>query len=237
MLKIEKLEVINTLTDEEMREVGIASMNLTSGKGQEDAGGGSPSDDYAKAVKADGTFKLFKAGTGVNAALGLSAKLMVNDGEEPPTPFDLEASPSDVTVELHHDLVREFVFPKAESNSAVTTDIIVADGDLPLSVTTENGITVTATENEEVTNRLILKVADGMDAATAVKVTIKNVKIATGTASDPNLASDHKFKFCPVGDVHIDACCRFLDGKDVKPNETSFTIRAENPFTKVITLG
>lgn len=227
MLKIEKLKVINTLTDEEMREVGIASMHLTKDNAVADTTG----------IIADGTFKLFKAGAGVNAALGLSAVLVASKTVgNATTNYTLEAVPGDVEVELRHDLAREFVFPKGAS--FVTTDIIVADDDLsePAAVTVKSadGTAVTLS-NENVTDRLILALSAPATEATTVKVTIKNVKIATGVAEDPNM--HHSFKLCPVGDVHIDACCRFLDGKDVKPNETSFTIRAENPFTKVITLG
>lgn len=195
MLKL-VLDPVNKLTDEEMRKGGKAKITLATG------------------VEAEGTFKCFRAGVGINACITARGNFAA-------------------------DLVKDKTFVKegASARLWMSDDTVVT---VPSGTTAASGfdteIEVDSIDNVEAptgwtkalsgSGTLVLKPADTLDADTDVLVQLNVKEVATGHFVDPNC--NHPLKINPVGAVHIDACCQLKRLVGLKPNEHSFSIHVKD---------
>lgn len=194
MLKL-VLDQVNKLTDEEMRKGGKAKITLATG------------------VEAEGTFKCFRAGTGINACITACGNFeadnakFVKDGEGAASARLWMSDDTLVTI------------PK---------NTVVSSG-----FTTE--IEVDSTDNVEVPSEWTASVSDGklvltssltISEDTTVKVQLNVKEVATGRFVDPNC--NHPLVINPVGAVHIDACAQLVRLSGLKPNEHTFSIHVKD---------
>lgn len=194
MLKL-VLDQVNKLTDEEMRKGGKAKITLATG------------------VEAEGTFKCFRAGTGINACITACGNFTA---EEATFVKDGEGA--------------------ASARLWMSDDALVT---VPSSTTSETGFTteieVDSTDNVEVPatwtasvsdGRLVLTPDENLEAEKVVKVQLNVKEVATGRFVDPNC--NHPLIIKPVGAVHIDACCQLVRLSGLKPNEHTFSIHVKD---------
>ena len=189
------LDQVNKLTEEEMLKGGKAKITLATG------------------VEAEGTFKCFRAGTGVNACITASGNLtaekskFVKDG----------ASAASARLWMSDDVL--VTIPK---NTVVTSGF-----------TTE--IEVDSVDNVEVPDgweksvsggKLVLTSSITISEDTTVKVQLNVKNVATGRFVDPNC--NHPLVINPVGAVHIDACAQLVRLSGLKPNEHTFSIHVKD---------
>lgn len=197
MLKL-VLDPVNKLTDEEMRKGGKAKITLATG------------------VEAEGTFKCFRAGVGINACITARGNLAA-------------------------DLVNGKTFVKEGDGAAsarlwMSDDVVVT---VPSDTTASAGfltkIEVDSTDNIEVPTgwtkevsdgKLLLKPEEDLTEAKVVKVQLNVKEVATGHFVDPNC--NHPLTINPVGAVHIDACCQLKRLAGLKPNDHSFSIHVKD---------
>ena len=211
MLKL-VLDPVNKLTDEEMRKGGTAEITL----------------DASHAV-ATGTFKCFRAGTGVNACI--TAKGTFSAGE-----FNKDSA----AAVLKADLVRKVTLP-AGATSVEMPGFIPAfheEGDpgeevevIDVVVTGLDDVTASWIDNDDHNKGLKLTAA-AQAKATELTVTAKDAVVANGRFVDPNC--NHPLKVNPVGAVHIDACCQLKRLAGLKPNDHSFSIHVKDDPHAVI---
>ena len=206
MLKL-VLDPVNKLTDEEMRKGGKAKITLATG------------------VEAEGTFKCFRAGVGINACItargNLSAKdkQFVKDGE------------GAASAELTATLVRKVVLP-AGATSVEMPGFIPAsheEGDPAAEVI---DVVVTGLANvgkawiDGDHNKGLKLTATAQEKATELTVTAADAVVANGRFVDPNC--NHPLIINPVGAVHIDACAQLRNVSGLKPNDHSFSIHVKD---------
>ena len=189
------LDQVNKLTEEEMLKGGKAKITLATG------------------VEAEGTFKCFRAGTGINACITACGNLTAENAK--------------------------FVKDGASAASArlwMSDDVLVT---VPSSTTSETGfpteIEVDSTDNVELPDtwtasvsggKLVLKPAENLNAEQVVKVQLNVKEVATGHFVDPNC--HHPLIINKVGAVHIDACCQLVRLSGLKPNEHTFSIHVKD---------
>jgi hypothetical protein len=182
-------------------------------------------------VSAKGTFKLFEAGVGVNAALSLETEVT----EEKNIVVNNAAATANLA-KLTGTVVRRITFNAG-------TDVTV-DTKLPWT------LVETVKQEESGTNGIsLVKTADTITVKrdgqfttpATIDVEIKNHAVATGYLADSNInsgaATATALKVLAVGDIHIDALCQWRRHEGLKPNETHFNMRADDPHTKVLALG
>ena len=189
------LDQVNKLTEEEMLKGGKAKITLATG------------------VEAEGTFKCFRAGTGINACITARGNLTAEKAK----------------------FVKEGV-GAASARLWMSDDTLVT---VPSSTTSETGFT-TAIEVDSVDNvevpagwdksvsggKLVLKPTSNLDAEQVVKVQLNVKDVATGRFVDPNC--NHPLVINPVGAVHIDACAQLVRLSGLKPNEHTFSIHVKD---------
>ena len=207
MLKL-VLDPVNKLTDEEMRKGGKAKITLA------EATTDSAADPKLDGITAEGTFKCFRAGTGVNACI--TARGNFNNAN--PAHFDKAKANAVLTM----DLARKAIVPASES-VAEFPGLVAASLDKVTTSAGEAGWLVDADHKDAG-----LKVTLGAPAekATEVTVAVKDAVVANGHFVDPNC--NHILKINPVGAVHIDACCQLKRLAGLKPNDHSFSIHVKD---------
>ena len=196
------LDQVNKLTDEEMLKGGKAKITFATG------------------VEADGTFKCFRAGTGINACITACGN------------FTAENS--------------KFVKDAASARLWMSDDVLVT---IPKNTVVTSGfettIEVDSVDNVEVPEGWTKSVSGGKLVLTSSTITISddttvkvqlNVKeVATGHFVDPNC--NHTLIINPVGAVHIDACCQLVRLSGLKPNEHTLSIHVkDNPHAVVFSI-
>lgn len=182
-------------------------------------------------VPAKGTFKLFDAGTGINAALTLKTEVAVEK--------NIVVNNAAATANLANltgTVVHRVTF-SAGSNVPIVTDIPCTD---TYATSTFNGVTVEKYEVETDVYHIKLTRTGNFTTPATIDVEIPNIKVATGHLVDPNInsgaASTADLKVLAVGNLHIDAVCQWRRHEGLKPNETHFNMRADDPHTKVLAL-
>lgn len=194
MLKL-VLDQVNKLTDEEMRKGGKAKITLATG------------------VEAAGTFKCFRAGTGINACITACGNLTAEDAK-----FVKEGEgAASARLWMSDDIL--VTVPSGTTSATGFTTEIEAD--------TADNVEVPATWTASVSDgKLVLKPAENLDAEKVVKVQLNVKEVATGRFVDPNCK--HPLVINPVGAVHIDACCQLVRLSGLKPNEHTFSIHVKD---------
>lgn len=212
MLKL-VLDPVNKLTDEEMRKGGKAKITLATG------------------VEAEGTFKCFRAGVGINAcitargnfAAGLvKDKTFVKEGE------------GAASAELTATLVRKVVLPAGATSVEMpgfipATHTDTTDPEHPQEVI---DVVVTGLANvgkawiDDDSNKGLKLTAAAQEKATELTVTAADAVVAKGRFVDPNC--NHPLVINPVGAVHIDACAQLRNVSGLKPNDHSFSIHVKD---------
>ena len=183
-------------------------------------------DDDSNDVVCNGNFHLVNSGNAVDAAV-TAAGNFANAVEL--------TSPAAITAELTATFTRTLVF----TAGACDTGIVLPKDD-DTYVTTEftdkvsaNGATVTLSAAAHGDNPSTLKLAIA-DAEGKVDVTFTDVKVASGACEDPDC--NGAFKVKQLGPVHVNAICNWYGPNGLKPNPTSFTIRAidEHAITRTL---
>jgi len=179
-------------------------------------------------VSAKGTFKLFDAGVGVNAALTLETEvtedknIVVND-----------ATATANLAKLTGTVVHRVTF-NAGKDVQVDTKIPTSSGKTEDSGT--DGIALDTTGPT-----LVLTRTGTFTTPATIDVEIVKYPVATGYLVDRNInsgaAAPKVLKVLGVGNLHIDALCQWRRHEGLKPNETHFNMRADDPHTKVLALG
>lgn len=192
-----------------------------------------------KVVKATGEFKLFKAGTGTNAVLNLQSDFMREFNLNVNENTDLTNEDADNAgglAKLTGTVVHRVTFA-AGTDQTVDTGVTKPSGyfdssDIPTDV---DGIVLDHTDTG---TTLVLKRAGQHNLPLTVDVGIPDYPVATGHLADRNIGSGAAsvVTALAVGKVHIDAVCEYCKHVGLKPNQTSFNIRAMDPHTKVLTL-
>lgn len=208
MLKL-VLDPVNKLTDEEMRKGGKAKITFATG------------------VEAEGTFKCFRAGVGINACItargnfaadSVKNKTFVKDGDSAASARLWMSDDTAVTVPTGTTAADGFL-----------TEIEVDSTD---NVEVPDGWTATVNEN----GKLVLKPSANLTADTNVLVQLNVKEVATGHFVDPNC--NHPLVINPVGAVHIDACCQLKRLAGLKPNDHSFSIHVkDDPHAVVFSIA
>lgn len=194
MLKL-VLDQVNKLTDEEMRKGGKAVITLATG------------------VEAEGTFKCFRAGTGINACITARGNFTAEEAT-----FVKEGEGAASARLWMSDDMLVTVPSGTTSATGFTTEIEVDNTD-----NVEVPATWTATVSD---GKLVLKPAENLDAEKVVKVQLNVKEVATGRFVDPNC--NHPLVINPVGAVHIDACAQLVRLSGLKPNEHTFSIHVKD---------
>lgn len=198
---------------------------------------GTPATD--KAVNATGEFKLFKAGTGVNAVLNLQSDFMrefnLNVNEDDDLTNE-DADNAGGLAKLTGTVVHRVTFAAGTDQTADTG--IFYDNDTmgtAISIATPG---ITKHGDSTSLHKIILKRDGEHNLPLTIDVEIEGYPVATGHLVDPNVASGTPscVTALAVGKVHIDAVCEYCKHEGLKPNPTSFNIRAMDPHTKVLTL-
>lgn len=208
MLKL-VLDPVNKLTDEEMRKGGKAVITFKAGA---DPNPG----------KAEGTFKCFRAGTGINACITACGNIFGN------TPLEFDKNGAGVGAKLTANVARKVI---VKAGSSATLDLVVdaiggsgADKDNP-NVTVEPAVTVAWAEDKDHPEKGIKLTNTGANDL-EVTCTAEDLLVANGRFVDPNC--NHKLKMAPVGAVHIDACAQLRRISGLKPNDHSFSIHVKD---------
>lgn len=220
MLKL-VLDPVNKLTDEEMRKGGKAVITFDpDNKGTDVAPG---------AGRADGTFKCFRAGTGINACItargNLSKELnFAKDGSKAAS----AVLTADITrkvimkanaKEVH---VPDLYVEEAKLESANVTGLAGAELVLESPGDSEADPAVPADPSKGVK----VKVTTAPDKDTEVTIELPDATIAKGRFVDPNC--NHALKMAPVGPIHVDACAQLRRISGLKPNDHSFSIHVKD---------
>ena len=206
MLKL-VLDQVNKLTDEEMRKGGKAKITLATG------------------VEAEGTFKCFRAGVGINACITARGNFAADLVKDKTFVKEGEGAAS---AELTATLVRKVT---VKAGSSVTLDLVVdaiggsgADKDNP-NVTVEPAVTVAWAEDKDHPEKGI-KLTNAGTNDLEVTCTAEDLLVANGRFVDPNC--NHPLVINPVGAVHIDACAQLRNVSGLKPNDHSFSIHVKD---------
>lgn len=149
-----------------------------------------------------GTGVFFRSGAGVNAAIGVAGTV-----DENVTGISKE----NITLTLSKTVTREFTVKNGDETVVASDLTVVAALDED-----DNELTVAADAHT-----ITLNEAAEADGVVELKLV---VAVGGGMASDNNI-NDSQTMTLDAGDVSIDMCCRAVDGKDMKPNGTSFTIK------------
>ena len=177
-------------------------------------------------IVCNGNFSLVNSGNAVDAAVTANGDFA--------NAVELN-SPADITADLTATFTRTLVFTAGACDTG-----IVLPKESDAYVTTEftgkvsaNGATVTLSAEAHADKPSTLKLAID-DADGKVDVTFTNVKVASGVCEDPDC--NGAFKVKQLGPVHVDAICNWYRPNGLKPNPTSFTIRALDEHTITRTL-
>jgi hypothetical protein len=200
MLKL-VLDPVNKLTDEEMRKGGKAKITL------------------ATDVEAEGTFKCFRAGVGVNACITARGNFAADLVKDKTFVKEGEGAAS---AELTATLVRKVVLPAGES-VAKFPGLVAASLD---NVTPSTGTKDWLADTDHKDAGLKVTLGAPAEKATEVTVSVKDAVVAKGRFVDPNC--NHPLVINPVGAVHIDACCQLKRLAGLKPNDHSFSIHVKD---------
>ena len=208
MLKL-VLDPVNKLTDEEMRKGGTAEITLDAA---------TPAN-----ATATGTFKCFRAGTGINACITAKGRFAAG-----------EFNKATANAVLKADLVRKVTLP-AGATSVEMPGFVPAsheEGDpgeevevIDAVVTGLASVTKSWIDNDDHSKGLKLTAA-AQEKATELTVTAADAVVANGRFVDPNC--NHPLKINAVGAVHIDACCQLKRLAGLKPNDHSFSIHVKD---------
>lgn len=208
MLKL-VLDPVNKLTDEEMRKGGKAVITFKDGA---DPNPG----------KAEGTFKCFRAGTGINACITACGNIFGN------TPLEFDKNGDGVGAKLTANVARKVT---VKAGSSVTLDLVVdaiggsgADKDNP-NVTVEPS-TVTKDWADSAHHEKGIKLTNSGDKDLEVTCSVEDLLVANGRFVDPNC--NHKLNMAPVGPIHVDACAQLRRISGLKPNDHSFSIHVKD---------
>lgn len=205
-----------------------------------------------KEVIATGEFKLFKAGTGTNAVLNLQSDFMrefnLNVNEDTDL-TEAAAANAGGLAKLTGTVIHRVTF-KAGTNVTANTGIKLPSGFKTSgdTLTDTDGIVIDQAASNTA-NAIVLKRSGEHNLPLTVDVGItqytktddsisKGYPVATGHLADHNIGSGAAsvVTALAVGKVHIDAVCEYCKHEGLKPNPTSFNIRAMDPHTKVLTL-
>ena len=221
MLKL-VLDQVNKLTDEEMRKGGKAVVTFDSSAA---AGRGT----------AEGTFKCFRAGTGINACItargNLSTELtFVKEGD------------GAASAELTANLVRKVIMKanttevhvpglfveEAKLSTAVVTGLAGATLELESPSVEANPDAVPPVEAKDADPNKGVKVTvePAPEKDTEITIELPDATVANGRFVDPNCG--HKLKMAAVGPIHVDACCQLVRLSGLKPNEHTFSIHVKD---------
>jgi hypothetical protein len=212
MLKL-VLDPVNKLTDEEMRKGGKAVITFDPDeKGTDEAPG---------AGRVDGTFKCFRAGTGINACITARGNLskalkFAKDGDKA------------ASAVLTADVTRKVI---VKAGSSATLDLVVdaisgsgADAGKP-NVTVEPS-TVTKDWADSAHHEKGIKLTNSGDKDLEVTCSVEDLLVANGRFVDPNC--NHKLNIAAVGPIHVDACAQLRRISGLKPNDHSFSIHVKD---------
>ena len=126
-------------------------------------------------------------------------------------------APSDITVEVEKDIVREFEVTAAQTsvNTGLGADLKAATLD-GTPCTVSSGVITISAQGEKKTLTFVLTVA-----------------VAEGTASDPNVNAAHSLAL-DAGPVKMSMICLAEKAPGAKPSKTRCSIRGRKPW---ITIG
>ena len=209
MLKL-VLDQVNKLTDEEMRKGGKAKITLATG------------------VEAEGTFKCFRAGVGINACITARGNFAADLVKDKTFVKEGEGAAS---AELTANLVRKVILP-AGATSVEMPGFIPAshkEGDpaaevIDVAVTGLAGVGKAWIDGDP--NKGLKLTATAQEKATELTVTAADAVVAKGRFVDPNC--NHPLVINPVGAVHIDACAQLRNVSGLQPNDHSFSIHVKD---------
>ena len=226
MLKL-VLDQVNKLTDEEMRKGGKAVITFDpDNKGTDVAPG---------AGRADGTFKCFRAGTGINACItargNLSKELnFAKDGSKAAS----AVLTADITrkvimkanaKEVH---VPDLYVEEAKLESAVVTGLAGATLELeaPSVEANPDAAPPVAAKDADPNKGVKVTVETAPEKDTEITIELPEATVANGRFVDPNC--NHTLLMAPVGPIHVDACAQLRRISGLKPNDHSFSIHVKD---------
>lgn len=222
MLKL-VLDPVNKLTDEEMRKGGKAVITFKDGA---DPNPG----------KAEGTFKCFRAGTGINACITACGNIFGN------TSLEFDKDGAGVGAKLTANLVRKVIM-KANATEVHVPDLFVEEAKLESAVVTglagatleleapsveanPDAVPPVAAKDADPNKGVKVTVETAPEKDTEITIELPEATVANGRFVDPNC--NHTLLMAPVGPIHVDACAQLRRISGLKPNDHSFSIHVKD---------